>query len=302
MFETARRCGSCVEMVRAAWREYQRDRAGYLGVAMIYYAMVSLAPFLALLISVLGLLLRFSAIAAEIEERAMIRLEATMGTKLPETITLLIETVQQQSIVGSAISLAGLLMTASVLFRHLRMSFRSIWKYDPPLVSGSMAAVVRTSISEWVVSVLLASGAGGVLVAAFALTVATEWMSRGAEHLPFLTRAVVWSLAALSSVALEAVAFALLLKFLPPLSIRWRFIRVTALLCAIAWWAASEALVLYGVYLGNNPSAYGAVGGLLAILLWMKVGSQVLFFGAELCKVAAMQAGGFPRLAGEQPI
>ena len=33
------------------------------------------------------------------------------------------------------------------------------------------------------------------------------------------------------------------------------------------------------------PSAYVALGGVLIVALWMKVVSQVLFFGAEICKV-----------------
>jgi uncharacterized BrkB/YihY/UPF0761 family membrane protein len=54
--------------------------------------------------------------------------------------------------------------------------------------------------------------------------------------------------------------------------------------------AASELLALYGVFFGSR-SASGAVGGVLAIMLWMNIVSQVLFFGAELCKVVARQNG-----------
>jgi len=44
---------------------------------------------------------------------------------------------------------------------------------------------------------------------------------------------------------------------------------------------------LYRLFFEKNPNAYGAIGALLAVLLWMNLVSQVLFFGGELCKVAA---------------
>jgi membrane protein len=52
-----------------AWIEYERDRARYLAVAMVYYALVSLVPLLLLMLAGLGLLLRFSTIAADARGR-----------------------------------------------------------------------------------------------------------------------------------------------------------------------------------------------------------------------------------------
>ncbi len=58
------------------------------------------------------------------------------------------------------------------------------------------------------------------------------------------------------------------------------------------------SLALYGVVVGGSRSASGALGGVLVIMLWMNTVSQVLFFGAELCKVVATRGGG-PRGAPE---
>jgi membrane protein len=88
-------------------------------------------------------------------------------------------------------------------------------------------------------------------------------------------------------VIIAAITFALLFKFLPPIAIRWRDVWLATLLCSLTWVAASEFLALYGFFFESNPNAYGAIGGLLAVLLWMNVVSQVLFFGGELCKVVA---------------
>jgi uncharacterized BrkB/YihY/UPF0761 family membrane protein len=58
--------------------------------------------------------------------------------------------------------------------------------------------------------------------------------------------------------------------------------------CAIAWIIGADLLALYASF-GDN-SAYGAIGGLLVVMVWMKFVSQVLFYGAEICKVVATRS------------
>src|SRR5690606_25237951 len=107
---------AALSMLRAAWVEYERDRARYLAVAMVYYALVSLVPLLLLLLAALGLLLRFSASAAEAERYVLLRVDATFGGELRGTVEGVLESLQQKSVGMTLISLAGLLVTASLLF------------------------------------------------------------------------------------------------------------------------------------------------------------------------------------------
>lgn len=277
-------------LLRAAWVEYERDHARYLAVAMIYYALVSLVPVLSLLLAALGLLLRFSAVAAEARQQTLLAIEAGFGPDLSATITRLLNTLQQESIVVTAISLAGLLLAASLLFRHLRLTFRAIWKYEPPLVSGSLGLVLRATILERVIAFVMVLGGGALLLATLGLIAVTQWMS----SLSLLGQATGWLLSALSSLILAVITFAAMFRFLPPAPIRWADVWLAALLCAVAWVVASELLALYGVVVGSSRSASGALGGVLVIMLWMNTVSQVLFFGAELCKVVATQGGELP--------
>ena len=61
-----------------------------------------------------------------------------------------------------------------------------------------------------------------------------------------------------------------------------------------AWVVASELLALFTGFLGGSRSTSSALG-VLAVMVWMNIGSQVLFFGAELCRVVATQEGGPPQ-------
>jgi membrane protein len=281
MSDLARRGRAFASLLRAAWIEYERDHARYLAVAMIYYALVSLVPLLLLLTAALGLLLRFSTIAGDTRRQMLSGIEASFGPELSQAITQLLDTLQRGSIIATVISLAGLLVAASVLFRHLRLSFRAIWKYEPPLVAGSMRVVVWTTILEKIVAFGMVLGGGVLLLAALVLIAATQWLG----SLPLFGRAAGWVLAAASSLMLAALTFAPMFRFLPPVPIRWRDVWLATLLCAVGWVVASELLALYGVFFGDGLSAYGALGVVLAVMLWMNIVSQVLFFGAELCKV-----------------
>ena len=275
-------------LLRAAWVEYERDHARYLAVAMIYYALVSMVPLLLLLLAALGLLLRFSAIAADARQHTLLGIESSFGPELAATITELLQALQRGSIVATVISLGGLLLAGSVLARHLRLSFRAIWKYEPPLVSGTMRVVLRATILEKLLSFAMVLGAGGLLLAALVVIAVTQWVG---GLLP-LGRTTGWMLAAASSWVLMTITFASMFRFLPPVATRWRDVWLATLLCAFGWVIASELLALSGVFFGDSRSAYGALGAVLAIMLWMNIVSQVLFFGAELCKVVATRGAG----------
>lgn len=257
---------------------------------MIYYALVSLVPLLLLLLAALGLMLRFSPIAAEAQQQMLLAIEGSFGPDLAVTITGLLTGLEQGSIVATVISLGGLLLAASVLFKHLRLSFRAIWKYEPPLVSGSVRVVVWATILERVIAFVMVLGGGGLLLAALVLIAATQWLSRRLGSVPLIGQAVGWPLTAVSSLILAAITFGAMFKVLPPAPIRWRDVWLASLLAAVSWVIASELLTLYPVFFGDSRSAYGALGAVLAFMLWLNIVSQVLFFGAELCKVTATPA------------
>jgi membrane protein len=288
---TVQRGHAFVRLLGAAWVEYERDRAGYLAVAMIYYAIVSMIPLLLLLLAALGLLLRFSATAAGAQQQMLLGIEASFGPELTRTITRLLNNLEQGSIVATLVGVGGLFLGASVLFRHLRLSFRAIWNYEPPLVSGPLRVVVWTTILERVIAFVIVLGGGGLLLTALVLIAATQWLGRLLGSLPLLSHTTEWLVAAVSSLIIATITFACLFRVLPPIAIRWRHVWLAAVLCAVSWVVASELLALYGVFFGNSRNAYGALGALLAVMLWMNIVSKVLFFGAELCKVVVANDG-----------
>jgi membrane protein len=286
------RVRTIIARVRQAWEQYQRDYAFFLAAAMVYYALVSLVPLLLLLLSALGLMLRFSAFAKGAEQQVLHAFEQGLGAELPAAITRLLDGLRQASIIATAVSVIGLVVTASMLFRNLRLSFRAIWKYEPPLAASSVRVIVRQTFLEQAMSFAMVLLSGLLLLMSLAVVSLVQWVGGLLTHLPRVGDTAEWALALPIPLVLVTVTFACLFKFLPPVRLRWRHVVLPAVLCALGWYVAAEIVTLYGVFFGSDTSAYGALGGLLVIMLWMNVVSQLLFFGAELCKVIAWSEPG----------
>jgi membrane protein len=288
----APRLRALVSLLRTAWTEYEHDRAIYLAAAMIYYALISLIPVLVLSLSALGLLLTHWSLAAEVQQHILNYVESTFGAELRQTIEESLMSFKQSSLIAAIVGLIGLVFTASVLFRHLRLSFRALWKYAPVRVSGSVRVVVQATLRERVVAFVMVFLGGVLFLIALVLEELTRWLDAQVSAWPLLYQTTGWLLAELSPLLLAAITFASLFKFLPPARLGWRDIRLATVLCAVGWGVATKVLSLYGLFFGGSPSAYGAIGGLLVAMLWMNVMSQMLFIGGELCKVVATQAAG----------
>lgn len=270
------RAQTFLRLLRAAGREYERDYARYFAVAMIYYALVSLVPLLLLLLTGLGWLLRFSPAAASAQEGALDYIETTFGSEVGSTVEGLVLMLEQQSVIPLALSLGGLLVTASVLVGHLQMSFRAIWHY-PTILRGPVHLAVWRLIRQKLLAFSLVGAGGAMLVLAFLVVTSVNWLTK--------QFAGGWLLIP-TSLVMVPLSFALLFRFLPPRPVAWRHVWFSALLCGATWLGVTRLLALSGSYFGKNPNTYGAVGTLLAAMVWMNIVSQCLFYGAEFCKVA----------------
>jgi membrane protein len=279
---------SIFKVLHSTWQEYERDYARYFASAMVYYALVSLVPLILLVLGALGLLLQRSELATAAELQVLDTVENGLGTPMRETVERVLQGLVQGSRIAVAVSLVGLLLTGSKLFHHLRMTFRAVWNYAPPLVSGPARTALRATLLEKMMAFLMLLATSGMLLTALLLIAGLQWL-QARPSVPFLREPVAWLLAIAGPLVFTPLTFALLFRWLPPVRLEWRHVWLASALCAVAWLIGAEILA-YGARVGKNFGAYGAVGGLLIAMLWINVISQMLFFGAELCKVMASRA------------
>jgi membrane protein len=273
-------------LFREAWEEYERDRARYFAGAMVYFALLSLVPILLLLLAAIGWSLRFSSAAAGMEADVLAIVETGLGEPFRKIIELLLTQLQQQSLITTLAGLVGLIYTASKLFRHLRMSFRAIWRYEPPLVAGPLRQRVGTTVREFALAFIMVLSGGLLLLLAIALLSVTQLLSRILVALPLGDRIPAWLIALPGSFAIVGLTFALLFRFLPPTPLGWRHVWLASALCAAAWIIGAEVVTWFSaVFMSGGATALGAFGGLFVMMIWVDKVSQLLFYGAEVCKV-----------------
>src|SRR5262249_26520162 len=159
---------------------------------MVYFALMSLVPLLLLLLAAIGWSLQISSAAADMEARVLTVVKTNLGEQFRRIIETLLTQLKQQSLVTTLAGLLGLMYTASKLFRHLRMSFRAIWKYEPPLVAGPLKVRLGSTIREYVVAFLMVLSGGLLLVVALVLVSVTQWLNGLLVRLPFMEHVPAW--------------------------------------------------------------------------------------------------------------
>jgi membrane protein len=280
-----------LNLLRSAWHEYERDYARYYAAAVVFYTLIALVPLLLLLLAGLGLLLRHSDLVAANAQQLLQAVEMGFGANVRETVETLSEQLQQGSVIATIVSLVGLLVTASKLFHHLRMTFRAIWKHESPLVSGAFLQVVWGAFLEKSKAFLVLLACGALLLVAFVLDGAMHWVALRTSRVPWFGEPIARFLAVVVVLVLAPLTFALLFRFLPPVRLHWRHVWLASVLCGAVWLVGFELFAAYGSNFGTQFGAYGALGGVLVAMIWMNVMAQVLFIGAELCKLIAQRDG-----------
>jgi membrane protein len=102
--------------------------------------------------------------------------------------------------------------------------------------------------------------------------------------------ALLWGVvSATINLGVLTLLFAVLLKYLPQTQVAWRDVWLGAALTAVLWTLLQSAIAYYIAL--SSYKDYGAVGAILALVAWVYLSSQVLFFGGEFTHVFAQRYG-----------
>jgi len=265
----------------AMQHRYKQDAADQLAAAIGFFAFLSLVPLLLLAVAVAGFVLddpdRQTEVALALTGM-LPGFEATVAAGEPdEGVSAFIETVVNQR---GAVGLVGLV---TLLLTGLRV------------IASAMAAT-RVVFRGGVVS-----GIGGWLRKLGSLTVlgltalaSAALASLAGFDLGILPRPVTVSLSILASLLLDLVFFLVAYRILSmTTSMRWRDLVPGAVLAAVGW----SALKLFGStwVAGQVASAnalYGALGGVIALLLLLYLAGRLYLYGAQLSAVLVERRDG----------
>jgi membrane protein len=270
------------ELFTEAGKSFTRDDAFTLAGSLAFYAALSLAPLVVLLIWVASFL------GPDTQQRLIQQMVSTVGQQGGEAINMVVQNAQQQPGLGSIaglVSLALLIVAATGAFAPLQHTMNLVWD-----VRAKPGQGIRGVLRRRLMALLLVVALGILLLASIIFSaVFSAVVVQMADTLPGGT--ALWSgLNFLIPLAIFIPMFAIIFKYLPDVEISWRDVWAGAVVTAIMFEVGNQLIGLYLAY-GGAGSAYGAAGSLMAMLLWVYYSSLILFFGAELTQVWARMSG-----------
>lgn len=271
-------------LVRDTFRSYLRHGGSLLGGATAFFAVLSAAPLLLLMLALAAPLAGTDRARAEL----LRGLRMWLGAEGARTVSAMLDNAHAS---GSGV-LAGLLggavmvYGATRLFSALQRALNHMWDVrarDASDLRGRAWRLVRKRLLAFVM--VLACGV--VLLASMLLratvTAAGEVLP---GDLPDALHVVDHGL----TFVVVAALFALVFKVLPDVRLAWRDALAGATVTALLF-SAGKSLV--GLYLGHKSlgSTFGAAGSLVALLLWVHYSAQIFFLGAAFTAVYARHRG-----------
>lgn len=253
---------------------YVQSACSQRAAAISYHVLFSLVPFLALLLSVLELVLPQTTHEKVVEWLVGV---APLPSDIGASVEGAIEQAGPPASLAGAVALIGFIWAASGMMAAVRSAFRAVWgnEADRPYVRGKL------------LDAALVLGAGLLIVSAFGLTivvqVATETSTEIADELGLGTGTTggISALAQLgASLTLAFVAFALLYRVVPPVSVRLLDVLPGAAVATVGVQLAGAGFSVYLDRFANFDDVYGPLGAVLAFLLLVWLTAAVLLVGA----------------------
>ncbi|MFL6205186.1 MAG: YihY/virulence factor BrkB family protein [Acidimicrobiales bacterium] len=260
------------------FKESRADGVPLLAAGVAFYALLALAPALTALSGVYGLVADPSAAAGHVRD-----LLAAAPTEVRELVQEQLRTAaereQGEAILAVVFGTLLALWSASAGVQHLIQAIGSA--YDEEDTRGfvkvrglalglSIAAVLFLAVAVGVIALLPAALADTALGEPARIAI-------GILRWPALALAMVGALGVLYRVAPDRE------------DAQWRWVSPGSITATVLWIAASGLFSLYAANFGKYEDTYGALGGVVVVMLWLFLTAFVIVLGAELNAEAERQ-------------
>jgi membrane protein len=263
--------------------DWIKHNASSLGAALSFYTLFSIAPILVIAMAVAGSI--FGPHVAE--THVLDQMRGLLGDAGAAAVQSLLSSAHQSGLKGmaAAIGVVTLLIGATSVFGELQNTLDYIWK-SPEKDSVAWWRILRSRI----LSVGLILGVGFLLMVSLLFSAALAALGAWFNNYMQQWGAILPALDLVLSLGLTTVLFAMIYKYVPREDIAWGDVWIGGLVTAGLF---SVGKLLIGLYLGRSSlsSAYGAVGSIMVLLLWIYYSAQIFLLGAEFTHVFTYQIG-----------
>jgi membrane protein len=257
----------------AAWRglvELVNSNDLTHAAAIAYYALLSLFPFLLLVISMLG-----SVTANEDDRLAVLTFVFRYFPTQLDFIATQLDAFRQARVrLGVAGSIA-LIWASLGVFGAITSAVNEAWGVEKQ----------RSFLKHRMVSFLMLVAAGGVMIVGLLLVgfmqlVEARWFAGLVARFRWMEAAQTLTFR-YSATILLVFAVGLVFYFIPNAKTRFRDVWVGAVLTGVLWRAAFDG---FAWYIGTNSRMtmiHGSIAAVVVFLLWIYVSAVILMFGVE---------------------
>ncbi|PDV96388.1 YihY/virulence factor BrkB family protein [Candidatus Chloroploca asiatica] len=270
------RANPVVRLGQVTLAKYQKDLVNNLAAAIAYFAVFSFFPMILVVVSLVGFLIDVDSV--EVQEQLLVLVGSDEVRAL---ITQTLANFRDNRLNAGLLGFATLFMTASGIFAALSRSFDVIWEIRPGMNGkkpGLVAAAVAMILNRLAAFGMLLISAAVILLAMMANVAMsivgsyTDWLP-GQDLLYLLGQVGV-------TLVLLTLVFAAMFKLLPSQRIYWRDVFPAAFIASIGFALLQSVASL--IFANINYASYGAVGGMMTLLLWIFLSAQVILIGGEI--------------------
>ncbi len=249
---------------KALKAEWKNDKASDVAGSVTFSALLAIFPFLLVMVSVARLV---------IDPHQLVELMGQLSKVAPPQVVQIIQ--ERFNALGEGeskglltVGVVGALWAASggimALMRALNTAYgvtesRPFWKTRLLGIGMTLFATVL---------VLVAAGGTMILPAV-------------AKFLGPAGTVLLWLRLPIAAVLMMGL-WAVLYYVLPDVQQKFKFITPGSVIGVLLWVAASAGFSFYVSNFGKYDQTYGAIGGVIVLLLWMYISSQVVLLGAEI--------------------
>jgi len=257
----------------AAWRglvELVNSNDFTHAASIAYYALLSLFPFLLLVISLLG-----SVTADDGDRVAVLSFVFQYFPTQLDFVTRQLDAFRQSPLqVGVAGALA-LIWASLGVFGAVTSAVNEAWGVEKQ----------RSFLKHRLVSFLMLVAAGGVTIVGLLLVSAmrvaeASWFGAVLLRYHWLTSLQTFTFRYLATIV-QILAVGLIFYFIPNAKTRFRDVWVGAILTGVLWRGAFDGFAWYIAHNSRLTLIQGSIAAVVVFLLWIYVSAVILMYGVE---------------------
>ncbi len=279
------------QVVRRAWREAKSDQVPLLAAGVAFYSFLALFPAMIAAVMLYGLVRDPADVQRQVDE-----LSATLPSDAASLLTTQLEaltTTSSSSLgLGLIISLVLALWSASGGVGNVMTAVNLAYDEEETRGFVKRKALALGLTLGAIVFVVVAVGMVAVAPAVLDNLV-------GAGPLRWALEVARW----LGLLVAMSVALGVLYKLAPDRDApKFRWVSIGSVVATVLWLLASLGFSLYVDNFGSYNKTYGALAGVVVLLLWLWLTMYVVLLGAEVNAEAEQQTAEDTTVGPERPM